>query len=118
MKLLIVDDDPSFRRSVELYFSRESVSVLQANGGRQALEVLAREGVDLIVSDLRMPLGDGMELLAALKERPSAPPVILLTGLSDPAARAEAHRLGAHSVLEKPLSVKELVQRVKAAFPG
>ncbi len=114
--ILVVDDEPFLREIMEGWLARVAGQVLGAENGMQALEILAANKIDLILSDIRMPVMDGIALLKKIKEtRVHTPEVIFLTGFSDVPLR-EAYDMGAEAVLEKPISREELLDIAKRAL--
>jgi CheY-like chemotaxis protein len=114
--ILIVDDEPFLREIMEGWLARVAGQVLGAENGVHALEVLAANKIDLILSDIRMPVMDGIALLKKIKEaHMHTPEVIFLTGFSDIPLR-EAFDMGAEAVLEKPISREELLDIAKRAL--
>jgi len=86
-RILIVDDDPLVHGSLAETFQAQDYDVATASDGMQALQVLERVSVDLVVTDLKMPKLDGLELLGRIKDRYPQLPVVILTGFGDvPAA--------------------------------
>jgi len=88
---LVVDDEPSVRKYVSTILEREHFQTLEAEGGVHALQIVRRLGgdVDLIVSDVQMPNGDGLSLAHAVRDSFPAIPVILVSGNAEPDARFE-----------------------------
>ncbi len=114
--ILVVDDEPFLREIMEGWLARVAGRVLGADNGVQALEILATNNIDLILSDIRMPVMDGIALLKKIKEnRAHTPVVIFLTGFSDVPLR-EAYDIGAEAVLEKPICREELLDIAKRAL--
>jgi CheY-like chemotaxis protein len=90
----------------------EGARVQEAENGKAAMELYQRDGFDAVVSDIRMPGGDGLELLGSLRKlNCSTPVVMLITGFSDLSHDA-AYNLGADAVLSKPFDVNELLSRL------
>ena len=114
--LLLVDDDDFVRVSLEYLLKDHGYRVFSAAGGVEALELLEREPVDLMLTDLRMPEIDGLQLLRQVKARSPNLIVILLTGHSSLDSAIQAMRHGASDYLLKPCREEELVQRVEAAL--
>jgi CheY-like chemotaxis protein len=111
--MLVVDDEPFLREIMGGWLARVAGQVFTAENGAQALEILAANKVDLILSDIRMPVMDGITLLKKIKEaRVRTPEVIFLSGFSDVPLR-QAYDMGAEAVLEKPISREELVDIAK-----
>lgn len=110
--VLLVDDDPDFRGMVGTAFTRAGYIVLEAENGNAALAMLAGQRVDLVVTDIIMPEADGYEIILKLKQLPSRPPLIAVTGGSL-RLRMElpgmARLLGAEAAFEKPLDLAALL---------
>jgi DNA-binding NtrC family response regulator len=109
-RVLLVDDERMLRRVIRRGLVRAGFEVVEAENGVAALELLARERFDLVVSDVHMPLMDGVELLEALSTAQSAVPVVLISGSLEVQGKEEARRLGAFDFLKKPFALSELHQ--------
>jgi len=106
-KILIVDDDGDLRTLYGLCFLRRGHHIVAASNGREALDCLAAHAPDLLITDLRMPELDGLELLRRLRaDGPRALPVIVLTARGDQQAAALA--AGADAFLVKPVPLRQL----------
>ncbi len=118
-KILIVDDEEDLREILSEEFSLQGATVFTAKNGREAFDVAIRENPDVILSDVRMPGGDGVELLKRIREvRGTTPPhVFLLTGFSD-LQPEKVHELGGQGLLSKPFSLKHLRERVAQVLLG
>jgi signal transduction histidine kinase len=114
-RLLVVDDNPAMRAHV-VECLRDLGSVLVAADGLQALEVLQRHRVDLVVSDVMMPRLDGEGLLARIRGNPawSDLPVVLLSARAETGAAVSGLDRGADDYVAKPFAREELVARVRA----
>jgi DNA-binding response OmpR family regulator len=111
--VLAVDDDPSVRQMIADYLADNEVRVTTLATGREIADVMARETVDLLVLDLRLPGEDGMQIARKLREE-SDVPIIMLTGRKDEADRVMGLELGADDYLTKPFSPRELLARIRA----
>src|SRR5438105_11085510 len=100
--LLVADDDPGLRESLERTLTREGYRVVLASDGRAALERVQAGGVDLIVTDLRMPGLTGLELLQAAKANMPDVDVILLTAFGTAEEAVNAMKDGSSELLTKP----------------
>ena len=112
--LLIVDDELGMRQFLTHLFQREGHSVKIAENGRQAIELLRDEPVDLIISDVRMPDIDGIELLRTARELRPGVEVVLMTAFANVETAREAFLLGAYDFVQKPFDndlLKEVVAR-------
>ena len=111
--ILAVDDDPSVRQMIADYLGDNEMRVTALASGREIADLLARETVDLVVLDLRLPGEDGMEIARRLRAD-SGIPIIMLTGRKDEADRVMGLELGADDYLTKPFSPRELLARIRA----
>jgi putative two-component system response regulator len=110
---LIVDDEPSVRRSLVRMLQAQGFTCHEAGSGLEALTLLERIGeAPLVISDMRMPELDGKGLLEALRDRYPDTSVILLTGMSETTTAVDCLHMGAADFLLKPISVSELQARV------
>jgi len=115
-RALLAEDDPAMRGLLAATLRSEGFEVLEAQNGRELTLLIDTcvlagdddDGVDLIVSDIRMPGPDGLKALARLRRRDGSTPVVLVTAFSDEATRTEARRLGAVALLDKPFELDEL----------
>jgi DNA-binding NtrC family response regulator len=107
-RLLLVEDQTAVRRSIAETLSDEGFEVAEALNGLAALELIADFDPDVVLSDVRMPEMDGIELLQLLRERAPDVDVLLMTAYDDMATVARAMREGAFDFLVKPLKLQEL----------
>jgi two-component system response regulator HydG len=114
--LLVADDDPGLRESLERTLSREGYRVLLASDGQAALERLQAGGVDLIVTDLKMPGLTGLELLRAAKAIAPDVDVILLTAFGTVEEAVKAMKDGAYDFLTKPFRREQLLKLIDKAL--
>jgi DNA-binding NtrC family response regulator len=106
--LLIVDDEQGIRQLLTLVFERAGHHVRVAEGGRRALELLRTDNVDLIISDVKMPDMNGIELLRAAREVVPDVAVVMMTAFATVDTAREAFKLGADDFIQKPFDVEEL----------
>jgi two-component system response regulator PilR (NtrC family) len=111
--LLIVDDEQSYRQLLTLVFETEGYKVRTAKNGREAVELLQAEPADLVISDVRMPDMDGIELLSAAREFLPDLGVVLMTAFASVETARDAFKLGADDFIQKPFDVEELKLIVK-----
>jgi DNA-binding response OmpR family regulator len=110
--LLVVDDETDLRDIVASELEFMGAKVFQAENITVAKEILSKNKIELIVSDIRMPGGTGIDLLENVKEKDvNSPPVILITGFADITIQEAYHR-GAAAMLNKPFQLDELIQVV------
>jgi two-component system response regulator FlrC len=110
--VLVVEDDRPLQDALVTTLEAAGFKVLAAGDGGEALEMLGRTAVDLVVSDVEMRPVDGRELLRRLQQRPSPPPVLLMTAFGTIDQAVAAMRDGAVDYLVKPFEAQELEQRV------
>lgn len=111
-KILVVDDENDLRDIVSAVFRRAGCEILEAENGRRALEMIVQQPVDVVITDIRMSGGDGVELLTEVRKRDAArPAVILITGFSD-LTETEALRRGANAILAKPFRLQTILDAV------
>jgi DNA-binding response OmpR family regulator len=115
-KLLVVDDEPGVRRSLQEILEQEGHQVTTAASGGEALAVLGRDTFDLILVDLKMEGMDGLELMRQAKSAAPDTVVILLTAYGSLDSAIEALRQGAHDYLLKPCGVQEIVASVETGL--
>ena len=111
--ILIVDDEQSYRQLLSLVFESDGHTVRTAMNGRQALELIQSEPADIIISDVKMPDMDGIELLRAVRESAPDLAVVLMTAFASVETAREAFKLGADDFIQKPFDVEELKLIVK-----
>jgi two-component system chemotaxis response regulator CheY len=121
--VLITDDSPIIRGALKRILSLTGLSfgrVLEAADGRQALEALAAERVDLLITDIHMPEMDGLELLRAMRKRPELPriPAILISSDGASLRSAELDSLGVHARLGKPFRMEAVRDAIQGALGG
>ncbi len=114
--LLIADDDPGLRESLERTLTREGYRVVLASDGRAALERVQAGGIDLIVTDLRMPGLTGLDLLRAAKAIMPDVDVILLTAFGTVEEAVKAMKDGAYDFLTKPFRREQLIKLIDKAL--
>jgi len=111
--LLVVDDNKGVLDFLVLLLSKHGFKTIGASGGFQCLEIVKRQTVDLIISDVMMPVMDGLQLCEELKFVAPHTPVILLTARDDMATRAAAMDLGVSEFVTKPVNNRDLLTRVR-----
>lgn len=115
-KLLIVDDKAQMREVLQKFLVAEGYLVETAEGAEEALEKFKKGGFDLILSDIRMPLMDGNELLGAILKISPQAVVILMTAFGSIEAAVEAIKQGATDYISKPFQVQEVLLRISRAL--
>ncbi|MBJ6752421.1 sigma-54-dependent transcriptional regulator [Geomonas anaerohicana] len=114
--ILAVDDEPVFRFLLERHLREIGYNVLTASDGLQALEILERQTIDLVLSDLVMPRMDGLQLIGMVQKLYPATPVIVITAHGSVESAVEAMRRGAYDYLEKPYNPEDLRITIQRAL--
>jgi two-component system, NtrC family, response regulator PilR len=117
-RILVVDDERSMRELMAIVLRREGYEVLLAENGRSAIDLLQREPVDLLISDIKMPDVSGVEVLRAAKAVDKDILGIMITAFASTETAVEAMRLGACDYLSKPFDVDLLKMKVREKIEG
>jgi DNA-binding response OmpR family regulator len=112
--VLLVEDDRALRKLLRAYLEEESISVVEAGSGEDALAAIDRAPPTLVLLDVRLPGIDGFEVLRRLEAGGKSVPVILVTSLEDELDQLVGYRLGAIDFVTKPVSPKVLAAKAKA----
>jgi DNA-binding response OmpR family regulator len=112
-RILVIDDEASIRDLCARVLARAGFVVTTASSGEDGLAQLAREPVDLVVTDIRMPGLSGLDVLERAKATLPHLRVILITGFGTPQTLARAQHAGADRILTKPFNPAELVTAVR-----
>ena len=117
-KILIIEDEPDIRKTLEYNISREGYEVISASSLSEAKQNLDSSSFSLLLLDLMLPDGSGLDLFRELKQdkSKSSMPVIILTAKDDEVDKVVGFELGADDYVTKPFSVRELILRVKAVL--
>ncbi len=113
--VLVVEDDPGVRYTLRELLEEAEMQVAEAGDGQAALDWLAEQHADLVISDLAMPGLDGMGLLRGLAAMPGAPKVIVITAHGSERAAVEAMKLGAFDYFAKPFDIDAIMQVIERA---
>lgn len=113
--VLICDDDKDIVESIEIYLKKENINVLKAYNGKQAVEILDEEDIQLVLIDIMMPVMDGIEATKLIREKRSVP-IIMLSAKSEDQDKIAGLNLGADDYITKPFNMLELVARVKSCL--
>jgi two-component system response regulator RegX3 len=114
-KILIVEDETSFSEALAFLLGKEGFETVVAENGRQALEIYANEGADLILLDLMIPEVSGVEVCRTIRTT-SQVPIIMLTAKDAEIDKVVGLELGADDYVTKPYSSRELIARIKAVL--
>ena len=112
-KILVCDDDKDIVEAIDIYLTQEGYEVLKAYDGDEAIKVLKRNEVDLLIMDVMMPRLDGIRATLKIRENMSLP-IIILSAKSEDADKILGLNIGADDYMTKPFNPFELVARVKS----
>ena len=112
-RILVVDDDKFSRRLLEKFLDGEGFTVTKARNGAQALEMLAKEQFDLLITDVSMPRIGGLKLLEEVKGRYPMPAIVVTATDIDSETQRRSYSLGARKFMLKPLDREELLLTVR-----
>jgi two-component system phosphate regulon response regulator PhoB len=117
-KILIIEDEPDIRKTLEYNISREGYEVISASSLSEGRQKLESASFTLLLLDLMLPDGSGLDLFRELKQDKSlsSMPVIIITAKDDEVDKVVGFELGADDYVTKPFSVRELILRVKAVL--
>ena len=111
--ILVCDDDKEIVEAIEIYLSQEGYHILKAYDGIEALDILEKEEVNLLILDVMMPRMDGIRATLKIREKNSIP-IIILSAKSEDADKILGLNVGADDYVTKPFNPLELVARVKS----
>ena len=109
MKVLIIDDERAIRRALKEILEYENCQVLEAENGKEGLDLIHSNSLDVIFCDIKMPLVDGMELLQQLQHEGNEVPVIMISGHGTLETAVQAIKKGAFDFIEKPLDLNRIL---------
>ncbi len=113
-RILVADDEALITKTIKFRLQREGYEILTASDGKEAMEILDREHVDLVVTDLLMPVHSGLEIIQKVKrDMARSIPVIVLSAAGLEKNVVEAFQIGADDFVTKPFSPEELSLRIK-----
>ena len=109
MKVLIIDDERAIRRALKEILEYEKCQVLETENGKEGLELIRSNSLDVIFCDIKMPLMDGMELLEVLRQEGNEVPMIMISGHGTLETAVQAIKKGAFDFIEKPLDLNRIL---------
>jgi two-component system response regulator AtoC len=115
MKVLVVDDEKNIRESMQRLLGLEGIESVTASNGAEAADLLKAEAFDAVVTDLRMPVMGGQELLERIRDEGQRSPVIMISALGEIDDAVKALKSGAVDYLIKPFDPDELIHKIRAA---
>jgi two-component system chemotaxis response regulator CheY len=118
--VLTVDDSKTMREMVSFTLKSAGYSVVEAEDGQKAIEVAGKNSVDLVITDLNMPVMNGIDLIKSLRKTPqySRTPILMLTTEGDANKKTEGKDAGATGWIVKPFEPAKLVEVVKKVCPN
>ncbi|HUH51635.1 MAG TPA: sigma-54 dependent transcriptional regulator [Flavobacterium sp.] len=115
-KILVVDDDVAFCTMLQTFLKKKGFEVTSIFTGKDAIDTIDKNSFDVIITDIRLPDSDGMEILKKSKEKSFDTQVILMTGYTDIKTAVNAMKLGAYDYIGKPINPDELLRTVEGAL--
>ena len=116
VKILVIDDDTAFCVMLKTFLEKKGYDVVNAFNAKDALEELNRTQFDIVITDIRLPDSDGLEILRLIKEKSSKTQVILMTGYTDIKSAVSAMKSGAFDYVGKPINPDEILHTIKQAL--
>ena len=111
-KILVCDDDKEIVEAIEIYLTQDGHQVLEAYDGIEAVEILKKESVDLLIMDIMMPRMDGIRATLKIREKHNIP-IIILSAKSEDADKILGLNIGADDYITKPFEIREVLARVQ-----
>ena len=116
--ILIVDDSENILLALEIMFKEENYNTIFASDGKEALKKIEKNGPDIILMDMEMPVLNGIDTLIELRKKGCMVPVIMMTAGDFVMLREKALESGAQECIQKPFNCLELMHMVKRLTPG
>lgn len=114
VRILVVDDDKNTRRYIEAVLTGENYTVFTAANGEEALDVMDREHIDLVVLDIMMPKMDGYEFTKTLRDGNNNLPILMVSARQLPEDKHKGFIAGTDDYMTKPFDAEEMILRIKA----
>lgn len=114
LKILIVEDDAKLSQLYSIVLKKAGYATIQAENGQQAWDLLEKEHVDLVITDVMMPVMDGYEFVEHLRQYNAQIPVLMITAKDDFHSKSRGFSVGTDDYMTKPVDVNEMVLRVGA----
>lgn len=112
-RILVADDEENMLKMLKTFFMEKDFICFTAKNGIEALNILDKENIDIVITDMKMPEMDGLELLKNIKEKYKNISAVIMTGFSEEYTTTEALNLGADGYITKPFRNKELLLILK-----
>jgi len=113
-RILVADDDAHIRKLIALYLQNDGFDTVEAADGIEALSIMERSAVDIVILDIMMPYMDGWELCTEVRRLYPEMPLLMVTAIGESGQKVKGFRLGTDDYVTKPFDPLELVMRVKA----
>ena len=115
-KILIIEDDVSFCLMIKTFLTKKGFEVYKAFSFKEAATILNEEKIDLVLTDVRLPDSDGIEILKFIKDINPAIQVILMTGYTDIKTAVNVMKMGAFDYVAKPINSDEILHTINKAL--
>ena len=113
VKILVVDDDTSFCLMLKTFLQKRGYDVVTAFNGNDALQELNKQFFDIVLTDIRLPDSDGLEILKSITQKGLKTQVILMTGYTDIKTAVNAMKIGAFDYVGKPINPDEILHTIQ-----
>lgn len=114
IKILIVEDNNNLRKMIDIYLKQNQFETYVASNGLEALDVLDKNRIDLIICDIMMPKMDGFELIEEIRSVYDDLPIIIVTAKESKEDKIAGFKLGTDDYMTKPIDLEELLMRIQA----
>lgn len=114
INILVIEDDESLSKLYEIVLHKEGYGVFRAEDGRTAFEILEKKHIDLVITDIMMPVMGGYEFIRTLREQDSRIPVLIITAKDDYMSKNTGFTLGTDDYMVKPVDLDEMILRIRA----
>jgi DNA-binding response OmpR family regulator len=104
MKIIVAEDEPLMQKTIALRLKKDGHEVITTDNGREALELIATQNPDMVITDIMMPYASGLEIVGSVKSSGKKLPIIVLTAMGQENVVLEAFKLGADDFIAKPFS--------------
>lgn len=111
--ILLVDDEPIMLKMLKWRLETQGYQVINAASGIEALKIIETQTIDIVITDVRMPIMDGLTLVKKMKQLDQAPPCLVMSGHGDIDMNSLAQQVGANGYVSKPVKFEELNQLVE-----
>src|SRR3989339_1650532 len=114
LKIMVVEDDPSIRKLIIHYLLRQGYQIVEAENGNKAYEIFQNEHLDLVITDVMMPIMDGFTLSSKIRSVNIDIPILMLTALETYSDKEKGFMSGADDYIVKPFDMNEMMLRIKS----